>query len=79
MSMRFFHRTTLSACKAGSFWQEKRDTVIILPQGFAKMLSCMSKQVKNTAAVSAFFNGQKCSVTSNKNYSATCTANKEKD
>ena len=44
-----------------------------------KMLLCMSKQVKKTTAVSAFFDEQKCSVTSNKNYSATYTANKEKD
>ena len=47
MSTRFSHRTTLSVCKPASFWREKRDTVIIL------------LQVKNTAAVLAFFNLQK--------------------
>ena len=40
MSTRFSHRTTVSMHKPASFWQEKRDTVIILVQGLAKMFSC---------------------------------------
>ena len=43
MSTRFSHRTTLSARKPASFWREKRDTVVILVRGFAKMLSCQNK------------------------------------
>ena len=42
-STRFSHRTTLSARKPASFWREKRDIVVILVQGFAKMLSCQNK------------------------------------
>ena len=42
-STRFSHRTTLSARKPASFWREKRDTVVILVRGFAKMLSCQNK------------------------------------
>ena len=42
-STRFSHRTTLSARKPASFWREKRDTIVILVQGFAKMLSCLNK------------------------------------
>ena len=38
MSMRFSHRTTVVARKPWSFWQEKLDTMVILVQGFAKML-----------------------------------------
>ena len=45
-----------------SFWREKRVTVVILVRGFAKMLSCQSK---NTVAVSGFFDQQKGSVISN--------------
>ena len=37
------HRTTLSARKPTSFWREKRDTVVILVRGFAKMLSSENK------------------------------------
>ena len=65
-SMRFSHRTTVSAHKPASFWWEKHDTFIILVQGFEKMLS-LSKQVKNTVAVLVFFDQQKGSVTSYKN------------
>ena len=42
-SMRFSHGTTLSMRKPASFWRETCDTVIILVQGFAKMLSCQNK------------------------------------
>ena len=42
-STRFSHSTTLSARKPASFWWEKRDTVVILVRGFAKMLSCQNK------------------------------------
>ena len=35
----------MSARKAASFWREKRDAVVILVRGFAKMLS---KQNKST-------------------------------
>ena len=38
-STRFSHRTTSSAGKPASFWREKRDTVVILVRGFAKMMS----------------------------------------
>ena len=40
---RFSHRTIVSASKPASFWREKRDTGVILVQGFAKMLSCHNK------------------------------------
>ena len=43
MSRGFSHRTTLSACKPASFWREKCDTIVILEQGFAKILSCQNK------------------------------------
>ena len=33
----------MSAHKPASFWWEKRDIVVILLQGFAKMLSCQNK------------------------------------
>ena len=39
---RFSHRATLSARKPASFWREKRDAVVILVRGFAKMLSCQN-------------------------------------
>ena len=39
----------------------------------------MSKQVKNTVAVLAFFDQQKDSVTSNKDNWATYTANEKRD
>ena len=39
----FAHRTTLSACKPASFCRERRDKVVILVRGFAKMLSCPNK------------------------------------
>ena len=39
----YSHRTTLSMCKPVLFWQEKCDAVVILVQGFTKMLSCRSK------------------------------------
>jgi len=42
-STRFSHRATLSARKPTSFWREKRDTVVILVRGFAKMLSRQNK------------------------------------
>ena len=38
-----FSRATISARKPASFWREKRDIVVILAQGFAKMLSCQNK------------------------------------
>ena len=38
-----FSRATMSARKPASFWREKRDIVVILAQGFAKMLSCQNK------------------------------------
>ena len=37
-----------------SFWQEKRDTVVILVQGFAKMLLSQNKsrtQLRNSFAI----------------------------
>ena len=43
--MRFSQRTTLSARKPASFWREKRDTVIILVRGFAKLLSCQNMSI----------------------------------
>ena len=52
--------------KPASFWREKRDTVVILLRDFAKNV-VVSKKVKNTVAVLAFFDQQKGSVTSNKN------------
>ena len=33
----------MSARQPASFWWEKRDTVVILVRGFAKMLSCLNK------------------------------------
>ena len=42
MSTRLSH-TTLSTRKPAPFWWEKRDTVVILLQGFAKMMSCENK------------------------------------
>ena len=66
MSTRFPHRNTLSACKPASFWQEKRDAVIILVQGFAQNV-VVSKQFKNTLIGLAFFDQQKGSVPFNKN------------
>ena len=39
----FFHVATVSAHKPDSFWREKHDTVVILPLGFAKLLSCENK------------------------------------
>ena len=63
MSKRFSHRTTVSARKPASFWQEKHDTVVILVLGFS---SCQNK-VKNMKAVLAFCELHKGSGTSNKN------------
>ena len=40
---RFSHKATVSTCKLASFWQEKLDAIIILVQGFAKMLLCQNK------------------------------------
>ena len=56
----------MSARKPASFWQEKRDTVVILVRGFAKNVVA-SKQVNNRVALLAFFDHQKGFVTSNKN------------
>ena len=42
-STRFSHRTRVSARKPALFWREKRDTVVILVRGFAKMSSCQNK------------------------------------
>ena len=67
---------TLSGCKTVSFWQEKRDTVVILVKGFTKMLSCQNKQ-RTRLAVLAFFNQRKGSDTSIKNTWATYNAYKE--
>ena len=75
---RFSSQTTLTLHKPMSFWREKRDTVIILEQSFAKNV-VLSKQVKNTVIILAFFDQQKGSVTRNKNNWATYTASKEKD
>ena len=44
-STRFSHRT-VSARKPASFWREKRDTVVILVRGFARMSSCQNKSTK---------------------------------
>ena len=43
MSTRFSHRTTEIVYKPASFLQEKDDTIVILVQGSAKMLSCQNK------------------------------------
>ena len=51
--------------KPVSFWQEKH-TVVILLRGFCQNV-VVSKQVKNTVAVLAFFDQQKGSLTSIKN------------
>ena len=59
---RFSHKATVSARKPASFWREKRDTVFILVRGFSENV-VLSKQVKNTVAVFAFFDQQKWSVT----------------
>ena len=48
----------------------------VIPSSFCK--SVLSKIVQNTAAVLAFFDQQKGSVTSNNNNGATYTANNEK-
>jgi len=56
----------------------KTDTVIILERSFAKNV-VLSKQVKNTVTVLAFFDQQNGSVTRNKNNWATYTGSKEKD
>ena len=42
LSTRFSHRATWSVLKPASFWQEKRDAIIILVQCFAKILSCQT-------------------------------------
>ena len=65
MSTRFSHSMTTSVWKPASFWREKRDTAVNLVRGFPKMV--LSKQVKNTVAVVAFFHQQKDPVASNKN------------
>ena len=49
-----------------SFCREKYDTMIILEKSFAKNV-VLSKQVKNTVIILAFFDQQKGSVTRNKN------------
>ena len=59
MSARFSHRKTVSMSKPASFRQEKRDTVIILVQGFVKMSSCFKALVTNTVAVLALFDQEK--------------------
>ena len=61
-SKRFSHRTTVSMRKPASFLKEKRDSVVILVQGFAKMLS---KQV--TSSRFGIFQSAKGSVISNNN------------
>ena len=33
----------MSARKPASFWREKRDTIVTLVRGFAKLLSCQNK------------------------------------
>ena len=40
---RFCHRTTVTARKPASFWQEKRDIVVILVRDFARMSSSQNK------------------------------------
>ena len=57
-STRFSHRTTLSACKRGSFWREKRDTVVILARCFAKTVD-VTKQVQSGLAVGIFLSSRK--------------------
>ena len=42
-STRVSHRTTLRARKPASFWREKRDAVVILLRGFAKIMSRQNK------------------------------------
>ena len=64
-STRFSHRTTVSTRKPASFWREKRETVVILLQGFTNVV--VSKRVNNTVAVLAFFDQQKGPGNSNKN------------
>ena len=54
---KFSHRVSLSARKRGSFWREKRDIVIILARGFAKLLSLQNKS--RTRQRLAFFEQQK--------------------
>ena len=53
-SRRFSRRTTLSARKSASFWREKLD----FNTRFCRNV-VVSKQVKNTVAVYAFFDQQK--------------------
>ena len=38
MHLTYSHRKTLSMCKLELFWREKCDAVVILVQGFTKML-----------------------------------------
>ena len=42
-STRLSHRTTVSAPTPPSFWREKRDAVVSLVRGFAKMSSSQNK------------------------------------
>ena len=44
MSTKFSLTKTGSALKPASFWREKRDTVVILERGFAKMLRIKTSQ-----------------------------------
>ena len=67
MSTKLSHRMTLSVCKPASFWQEKRDTDVILVWRFAKNV-VVSKEVKNMAAVLAYFDRKNGSFTSYNNY-----------
>ena len=64
--MRFSHRTALSARKSASFRREKTRYHRRFTARFCKNV-IVSKQVKNTVAVLAFFDQQKGLVTSNKN------------
>ena len=62
-STRFSHRKILSAREPASFWWEYRRH---LSTRFCKNF-VLSKQVKNTVAVLAFFDQRKSLVSSNKN------------
>ena len=54
MSTTFFHRTTMSERKPTSFWQEQRDTVIILLQGFANILSLLKTSQEHSSSFGIF-------------------------
>ena len=69
------HRTTVSTCKPVSFWDEKRDTVVIYYEVLQKCPRVKTSH-KHRSSFGIFQSG-KGSVTSNKNNWATYAANKE--